>query len=332
MNINELVELYLSRGFKKGESSHKNKVKGILDSYLDFLHVEFKGYDEVVSPVNIRGEQVKKDVSKFIIEKFKGAPKKDEALKTIKSFWAYLAKENYFGLDPLEGMPDSVALSDEERLLKLVRLIQSRPMNIEELKEALLFGERTIREDIRALREGSGKGLWRYLKLDEFCTRQKEVWYSCSIHPIFLAFNLTVLAELMVGIREILDSNFPHKKPFEILQGQIWPQLTDYAKERIGRLHIELPDDNTRPGKAIDFIDEDGFLRDNISGTLIFSLKTEETVTIFFEQEGSLIKKDVYVIREGFRDHNYRFRTIGDNLEFEIPLEAIQKVERNGRA
>jgi hypothetical protein len=326
MDMAILVEKYLSERFKR-ESNEKEKFEKLLSNFIQFLKNEgkYNYYKDFSVDKCSLTEAVENDSILFLISYFKSAPQKSNALKRLKSFWRHASEQKHISFDPLESMPDSIAMSEEERLIDLIKLIQTEPKKIEDLSKALIVSERTLRSDIKKLRVG--EGMWKHIRIDELSTRKGSVYYSCSIHPFFIAFNLTALTELIVGIIELQKSDFSHAKPFEILYKQIWPQLTEYAKERIARAGIKLPDESAGPDDVSGFIDESEFLRGNIPGMLIYSLKAEIPVTIFFEQDESLIKRDVYVVKEDYQDHKCTFRTNDKKREFKLPLEAIQKVE-----
>lgn len=228
MGILELIEVYLAQ---ITGSQWKNHVKSILDGYIKFLEgLDRLYYYQVLSSDKLDSQDIRDDLTNFMLS-IGSAPTKRKNLKIIIDFWSSSFKKGLIPTNPISGVAEEqIALSEDERRLRLLKFIQGRQISIEDIIKELFVSERTIYKDIEALREGDG--VWGHLGIQEIGTANGAVKFSSSIHPLVLAFNLTSLIELLVGISEVMDSNMPYKKPFESLYRQIWPQLTEYKAPR----------------------------------------------------------------------------------------------------
>ncbi|AEF93530.1 hypothetical protein Desca_0643 [Desulfotomaculum nigrificans CO-1-SRB] len=319
MNLIQLVETYLAT--KQG---NRKKLKAQLDRYIGFLNREnLMYYYQVLNSDKLESGRIKEDLLDFMLD-HRGAQSKEKALKAVVNFWNYLYKEGIIPANPVAGVSlELVGLTSDQRRLQLVKFIQGKEKTIREIQQHFFVSERTIREDIKALREG--RGLWNYTKIDEMRTEDGAIRFSSSIHPLFLTLNLTSLVELMMGIQEVLASNIDHKKPFELIYRQIWPQLTEYAKEHLARTNVTAPS-----GQEVrSFIDEPSYLRDSISSKLVYSIKGKNPVNITVEKDGVELEQEVLVF-DNYSDQGqsyYKFRVLESGEEFAYPLSDIKQVK-----
>lgn len=210
--------------------------------------------------------------------------------------------------------------SEESRRLKLIKLIQEEPLTIEDLQQFLWVSKRTIQSDLEDLR--LGKGLFP-LKL-EIKTKNNKVQYSCSVHPIFMVFNLTALAELMIGVKQVLTSDVLYRKPFEMIEQQIWAQLTPYAKQQLEKV---LGNGPTYSKPYSRFMTEELYLKDNIHGNLVYSMKAGMPILITYKQEQLTLYKRVYILDLGHGDKEYQFRDADSGEEFSLPFNKLINAE-----
>ena len=182
MTFDVLLKTYLDQ---LRNSTYKNTTATVLGKYLTKIPVEsLSVYFTSAGESNV--PDIRKDLLDFICS-FKSSPAKQEALEAIMKFWAFLHSTDKIPLNPVEGMDLDVPQSEESRRLKLIKLIQEEPRAIEDLQYFLWVSKRTIQSDLEDLRQG--KGLFP-LKL-EVKTKNNKVQYTCSVHPIYMAFNLT---------------------------------------------------------------------------------------------------------------------------------------------
>ncbi|MBC2726967.1 hypothetical protein [Desulfosporosinus sp.] len=310
-----LLTTYLDR---LKNSTYKDTTTAVLGKYLSKIPSEsLSVYFTNSGDLNVTC--IKTDLLKFICS-LKSSPAKQDALEAIVKFWAFLHSTNKIPLNPLEGLDLNVPQSEESRRLKLIQSIQEKPRTLEELKQVLWVSKRTIQSDLEDLRQG--KGLFP-LKL-EVKTKNNKVQYTCSVHPIFMAFNLTALAELMMGVKQVLTSDVLYRKPFEMIEQQIWAQLTPYAKQQLEKV---LGNGPTYSKPYSRFMTEDCYLEDNVHGNLVYSMKAGKPILITYKQEESTLYKLVYILDLGHGDKEYQFRDADSGEKFSLPFNRIVNAE-----
>ena len=120
-----------------------------------------------------------------------------------------------------------------ERRIKLLKLLQGTEMRIGEIAEKFDVDDRTIRSDIKALREM--EVFDTKVKVESSHVGSQAHYYTSTVHPIFLALNLSELVALLQVLeREAMSS---HHEIYGILCGtmlqKIYNQLTDYGEGKI---------------------------------------------------------------------------------------------------
>lgn len=295
-------------------STYKDIITTILENYL--TKIPSKSLTVYFTSTGALNEAtLRSDLLGFICS-LKSAPAKQDALEAIVKFWAFLHCTDKIPLNPFEGMDLNVPQSEESRRLKLIKSIQEEPRTLEELKQVLWVSKRTIQSDLEDLRQG--KGLFP-LAL-EIKTKNNKVQYSCSVHPIFMAFNLTALAELMIGVKQVLTTDVLYRKPFEMIEQQIWAQLTPYAKQQLEKV---LGNGPTYSKPYSRFMTEERYLEDNLHGNLVYSMKAEKPILITYKQEESTLYKRVYILDLGHGDKDYQFRDADSGEEFSLPFNKL---------
>lgn len=311
MTFGVLLTTYLDQ---LKNSTYKDSTSAVLGKYLTKIPSKsLSVYFTSTGALNVA--TIRTDILQFICS-LKSSPSKQDALEAIVKFWAFLHSTDKIPLNPLERMDLNVPQSEESRRLKLIKSIQEEPQTLEKLKQLLWVSKRTIQSDLEDLRQG--KGLFP-LKL-EVKTKNNKVQYSCSVHPIYMAFNLTALAELMMGVKQVLTSDVLYRKPFEMIEQQIWAQLTPYATQQLEKV---LGNGPTYRKPYSRFMTEDSYLEDNIHGNLVYSMKTESPILITYKQEKSMLYKRVYILELGHGDKEYQFRDANSGEEFSLPFNKL---------
>ncbi|MGI5927906.1 MAG: hypothetical protein ACOX8A_12160 [Thermacetogeniaceae bacterium] len=127
------------------------------------------------------------------------------------------------------------------RRLEILKLLQGRSMRTAEIaahfrdKDSEVGDDetRTIRRDLEALRDGINV-LGTTVKITENRKGHSQLSYKSTVHPFFLALNLTELFALLKLLEDASSDPDPHiSKTYRHLFKSIYSQLTDYAKEII---------------------------------------------------------------------------------------------------
>lgn len=109
-------------------------------------------------------------------------------------------------------------------------------------------------------------------------------------------------------------------EPFEIIEQQIWAQLTPYAKQQLEKV---LGDGPTYSKPYSRFMTEERYLEDNIHGNLVYSLKARKPIMICFKQDELTLHKRVYILDLGHGDKDYQFKVADSGEEFSLPFNKL---------
>ena len=139
------------------------------------------------------------------------------------------------GVDvPQVDFPPIPVSNTFERLMFIAKYLQDKEHRISELPDILWVNSRTIEEDLSRLRgindpiQVCGKKFY----ISDTVRQDGRISFQSTAHPIFLAENLTQVLILLKGLREM--SANPLFTPYaEETAGEIWEQLSPYAKDRI---------------------------------------------------------------------------------------------------
>ena len=117
----------------------------------------------------------------------------------------------------------------------------ARRFDREEVAEKYLVSEKTIENDMKALRDGISV-MDQKLSLSDFRLRNRKVTAVSTMHPLFLAQNLTQIVCLLEGLRKMEESSWTLQSYAKASAVSIWLQLSDYARKRILETLVGLMD------------------------------------------------------------------------------------------
>lgn len=137
--------------------------------------------------------------------------------------------------------PEADVSSRFERMVAITRILQNRPPMaeneaVEYLSDRLWVSDRTIREDIRNLREGSDlyqfSALNQAFGIDRMSGNSEPIRFLSSVHPMLLLENMTGVVLMIEALLE--KSEWPVCRDICLDTAvHCWVQLTDYARERV---------------------------------------------------------------------------------------------------
>ena len=109
-----------------------------------------------------------------------------------------------------------------------------------EVAAKYMVSEKTIENDMRALREGISVMNQRIV-LSDFQLRNRKVTDVSTMHPIFLAQNLTQVVCMLEGLHS-MEHSWTMSSYARNTAVSIWGQLSDYARKRILGTLVDLMD------------------------------------------------------------------------------------------
>ena len=115
---------------------------------------------------------------------------------------------------------------------------QARTFDRHTVAEKYLVSDRTIDNDLAALREGISV-MDQKLALKNFRLKNHKVTAVSTMHPLFLTQNLTQIICMLEGLRMMKD-NWTMASYVETTAVNIWCQLSDYARDRITGTPVDM--------------------------------------------------------------------------------------------
>ncbi|MGJ4851848.1 hypothetical protein ACH6CV_16540 [Bacillota bacterium Meth-B3] len=201
------------------------------------------------------------------------------------------------------------------RRIEILRLLHGKKMRTAEIAECFKPGcdqsyIRTIQRDLEDLRDGINV-LGTTIRIEETTESHSLKSYQSTVHPIFLALNLTELTALLKLLEERVDDPV-YGGIFE----SIYNQLTDYAEERVipllGRRHV-------RGNATANRLDQE------YVHTIHYLLKSQTEVDITYTtRDGDRITRKCMVRRYDDLRQTLAFRNIQANCTVERPLAEIE--------
>lgn len=168
-----------------------------------------------------------------------GLPRgKNTAIRVFEDFVDFL-QEN--GVSVNVHFPPIAIDNTFERRMEIVRRLQDNK-KVNDLSDYLWTSQRTIEEDINCLRGYTNEAYQvcgRKFVLSEITRKQGEVSFESTAHPLFLIQNLSQVLITLRGLKET-STNPLYKKYAEATAADIWEQLSEYARNRIRDVLIDL--------------------------------------------------------------------------------------------
>lgn len=113
-----------------------------------------------------------------------------------------------------------------ERQIEIAKYLHE-PHTNEEIISKFSINERTLRQDLEALRNGI-EVLGTTIQIEE-SKKGRRKSYKCTMHPVFLPLNLTEVYALTTYMPRVLSSSKKDSKVIDSIVRRIEDQLSDYA-------------------------------------------------------------------------------------------------------
>ena len=262
---------------------------------------------------------------------------KDSAIDIFRRLTGDIAQKS--GVEFSPDYPPIPISNTFERLMFISKYLQDPKNKISELEDKLWVRSRTIEGDLAKLRGKDDDPIQicgkRYVIRD--MTRENDAVcdMASTPHPFFLTCNLTQVIVTLKGLKE-MSKNAALNSYAMKTAGEIWEQLSDYAKERIQYVMKNLMPDEVewyqglaRSEKNQDYGEESFWpeYRCSSFGTnaILDGLKNGFPCNIEYQtEEGSQFYKDVIIKKF------YGEQIIVKMGDAEITLE-LKKVLRSSR-
>lgn len=166
-----------------------------------------------------------------------------------------------------------------ERQIEILKILQGKSMKTADIErhfrdeDSERVDPRMTQRDLEALRDGI-EILGTTVKIEEVTTGHSLKSYNSTMHPIFLALNLTEVSALVLLLeRAAMDPGPEEAATYQRLFDLVYSQLTDYAKDKLKpylkREHEEIPLENR--------LDEAGF-----KNNILYLLKSGRVVDLTY--------------------------------------------------
>lgn len=174
------------------------------------------------------------------------------------------------------------------RKVEILKLLQGREMRTSEIAEYFGVDERTIRTDMQALRDGIDIfGI--KIKIESKHPGKQKHFYKSTVHPIFLALNLSELFALLKLLENAIlqDRGEIYKHIFD----QVYSQITDYAE---GLIANKLKN-KYKKTKNSNLLEEEAIKHKDIM--LVYWVKSGRFIEISYRnKDGVLVNEEVSLI------------------------------------
>ena len=241
---------------------------------------------------------------------------KDHAIALFKALVEFL-EDKGVGIPEIK-FPEIPVSNTFERLMYIAKYIQAG-QPISELPNKLWVSDRTIEEDLSRLRgytdpiQVQGR---KFFIPDDTITRENGRFIQQStMHPIFLAENLTQVLTMLKGLKIMAEN--PLYRPYAEASGrEIWNQLSLYARKRIRFVLRELlPEDLEWYESLTGWDKEDGYFhterdlsvrRYEGASVVLDCMKNGKSFCVEYDNNGEhLFYKDCLFDEEAYRSDHY---------------------------
>jgi len=161
----------------------QNAIKNVVDRTIDDIEVQ-----EAI------GAAIKESVKSYTRDK-------NRAINEYKNFVNFIRRKYQVNI-PV-GFPPVIS-SEIDRLMFIVKELHEKGRGASYLADKLWVSDRTIEEDLKKLRSDEGVSILGQKIRVKGIERQKgSIEFESTVHPIFLALNLTQVVVMLQGLKHI---------------------------------------------------------------------------------------------------------------------------------
>lgn len=232
---------------------------------------------------------------------------KQKTAERLRMFIIYLNLNYDVGFDIEEGLPKVFSYEAERQLdlLKAIHELQTK----DNLANQYAISGKTLGQDLSELEMGKSF-LGQNIRIDRL--EGKEICYISSVHPIFMARNLSEIFSLTIGLME-LGKNIFMEQTYTHIAHTIYNQLSPYAQKLIKARGEELGIRFNEDKRYKSYQQEKEYKERHKENALLYAVKSGEKCKITYEADGRLLEKEGYLQWQG--DASYRLKERLDHQE-----------------
>lgn len=208
------------------EKKKENKSKG-KDAYVLVLREEISGcldlpLDNPVVSISL-SDAIKESVKAY-------SNSKATAIEAYKKLLNYILLKYKVELEV--DFP-RVFASDFDRQMFIVKELHVPKRGVDYLEDKLWVSTRTIEKDLAKLKsKGEISILDQEVYIDGIERENGSIGFESTVHPLFLAPNLTQVVVLLNGL-QLMSKDESYRNYAEHLAATIWNELSEYGRKRI---------------------------------------------------------------------------------------------------
>ncbi len=178
------------------------------------------------------------------------------------------------------------------RRLKILKLLQGREMRTAEIAELFDVEDRTIRTDLNALKAGM-KVMGTTVKIEEQRSGHSNLSYKSTVHPVFLALNLSEVFALLKSLKQSAENSVTGDI-YRDLFHTVYGQLTDYAKKMID-VKLESKDTDSE-ADICNHLEEEWFDKDKAYKLIYLEKSGSYFPVTYTDENGNIQEEEVRLI------------------------------------
>ena len=163
-----------------------------------------------------------------------------------------------------------------ERQLEIAKYLHE-PKTKQEIMTKFCIEERTLEADLQELEVGLNV-LGSTISLKRIETEDDTIKYKSSVHPIFLALNLTEAYAMTKYLPYVMDSSDPNSWIIRDITDRIKAQLSQEAVTK-----LRLPSDGYRK-TSYDYVDDESLAKQR-KGILAYLMKSRQRCQFYWNNE-----------------------------------------------
>lgn len=251
------------------------------------------------------------------------------AIHIFKEYLKFLKKE--YGITVTVDFPLTFN-AQFDRQMYIVKRLHEGNYRLQDMADTLWVSDKTISTDLQQLEDGI-----TILGQDLHISRQ-DVYYRNegvnTVHPIFLAANLTQIVILLRGLE--MQAQDPAYQEYAIrLAANIWSELSDYGRSRImdvsAQLNLNIEwfnklEDSRNKGL---YSTEAHCSYDDGVGNVVYFLKNGKSCTIEIENEDGITILENCLIKSHSSGNEITVLHKGQQLT--IPIDSVIRAREYGK-
>lgn len=214
---------------------------------------------------------------------------KSTAICVLKEFQKYIEKNCGLKIDvsfPKVDMDNAF-----ERIMYILKSLHDTQKTIDDLLEEIWVSKRTLDGDLASL-----KGiepliiLGKPLVVREIERKDGKVAFTSTVHPVFLALDLTQALTMLEGLRK-MGRNSMYSQYAIVTAAAIWRQLSEYGRRRLLIVLKDVLNEDTKWYEDLDKMDPAVFMTEYEIGSMdpnnmdIYLMKNNKPIDVEYQSD-----------------------------------------------